>query len=127
MLDEIPQGGTRLVARHRIIEGIEPAWAVGKAPFHHVNDRPRHVVTAERPRCLDQRGTVGAKTLAIVPIEVPLATGRIVGGHENAVASSHLPVEGLQQQRLTSIGVRLELIWIAQEMAVDADFQVATH
>ena len=123
LANEGVQGLQRLRPRDRPGKTVEPTGMAGKACLDERDDLARHGVGLEnRPR-RDGARPGSAKGLAIVSVEVPLATNRLIALHQHLMPLALLAIEILHAQRLATFGMGCEVGNAGEKVAVLADIQ----
>ncbi len=123
LADEGLQGLQRLRARDGPGKAGQPAGVVCEARLDERNHLARDGIGLEDGARRHDTRAGSAKGLAVVGVEVPLATDRLITLHQDVMPLALLAIEILHAQRLAAFGMRRELGNAAEEVAVFVDIQ----
>jgi hypothetical protein len=126
LLDEVVQRLQCLIAGHRPGEAVQATRMPREPRLDEGDDLARHGIGLEAAARRHRTRAAGTEGLAVVGIEVPLATKRrvfVVRIHQHTVPLALLAIEVLHPQRLAAARMRRELTHADEEVAVLAYLQ----
>ena len=123
VLDEGLQGQQRLRSRHGPGKAVQSTRVVGEAGVDERDDLERDGIRLEAGARRHGARAGGAEGLAVVSVEVPLATNGLIALHQDVVPLALLAIEILHAQRLAAFGMRRKVGNAAEEMAILSDIQ----
>ena len=123
MIYKILQCNLCLVRGHRPVETIERTGVLGKRPIHQRDHLAGSTVRRERRWCRQLCGTLLAKALAVVGIEIPAPTQWLTILHQQAGPFTQGTVEMLQPRLLALCKPVTELRCFNKEMRILDDIK----